>query len=436
MVAIDVTMPLHERLAVADDDEDALYGILVALMLLLPDAVRDTFPADVLRQNGYCHKAALHTLRLNDLEEMGVLRGHARMLMAVLRPGGDPPSTPTHPANTTSVPIPMPSHRYMRCRSFPDCASGGVPARRAWRAFIMAFVVVLRTTGVPFPVPDVVLSAGLAPSNAHVPVDADVAGLVWDALLSVEGGLPDDILLSIPESIMVSRDGIAAVAHIGARVMTTSDQSVAALSTWYNEPTPITKPQLISNALVEWLRVTEQLSSEGAAPSVVQQRISLQQLMSRIPEVLRSFEMLEAISDDVDVEAMIKAVRRIGNKHSSVQSQKRAIAMMVGSNSVEQENDDKNENSSAMAAPAHKRKKIGRCKFHDGGKCKYGDRCRFNHIGSAGNGHPPPTGHAPYYAPGSHPPPDRTGRRGGYCSSEFSFFGCQITERYSLPDTV
>ena len=63
-------MPLHERLADADDDEDALYGILVALMMLLPDAVRNTQPADVLRQNGYCHKAALHTLRLNDLEEM------------------------------------------------------------------------------------------------------------------------------------------------------------------------------------------------------------------------------------------------------------------------------------------------------------------------------------------------------------------------------
>ena len=37
-------MPLNERLADADDDEAALYGILVALMLLLPDAVRDTFP--------------------------------------------------------------------------------------------------------------------------------------------------------------------------------------------------------------------------------------------------------------------------------------------------------------------------------------------------------------------------------------------------------
>ena len=85
----------------------------------------------------------------------------------------------------------------MRCRSFPDSTSGGAPARRAWRAFILAFVVVLRTIGVPSPVPDVVLFAGLYPTNAHMSVDADVSGLVWDALLSVEGGLPDDILLSI-----------------------------------------------------------------------------------------------------------------------------------------------------------------------------------------------------------------------------------------------
>ena len=110
--------------------------------------------------------------------------------------------------------------------------------------------------------PDIVLGAGLHPSNAYASVDADVSGLVWDALLSVEGGLPDDVLLSIPEGIMLARDGVAAVAHIGARVMTTSDQSVAALSSWYNAPTPTTIAQAVSNALVEWLRVIEQLSAD------------------------------------------------------------------------------------------------------------------------------------------------------------------------------
>ena len=64
--------------------------------------------------------------------------------------------------------------------------------------------------------------------------------------------------------------------------------------------------------------------------------------MSKIPEVLRAFEALEAISDEVDIEAMIKATRRIGNKHTSVQSQKRAIAMMVGANSVTHDIDGEN----------------------------------------------------------------------------------------------
>ena len=113
---------------------------------------------------------------------------------------------------------------------------------------------------------------------------------------------------------MFARDGVAAVRHIGARVMTTSDQSVAALSSWYNEPTPIPKAQAVSNALVEWLRATEQLTSEGAPPSNIQRRISLTTLMSRAPEVMRAFEALEAMSDDLDIDDMIKAVRRIGNK--------------------------------------------------------------------------------------------------------------------------
>ena len=82
-------------------------------------------------------------------------------------------------------------------------------------------------------------------------------------------------------------------------------------------------------------------------------------------EVLRAFEALEAAHDDVAIELMVKAVRRIGNKHPSVASQKRAIAMIVGANSVTHGNDGENENLSAMAAPAHKRKKVGRCKFHD-----------------------------------------------------------------------
>ena len=71
---------------------------------------------------------------------------------------------------------------------------------------MLTFGVVLCTIGVPSPVPDIVLGAGLHPSNSYASVDADASGLVWGALLSVEGGLPDDVLLNIPEGIMLTRD--------------------------------------------------------------------------------------------------------------------------------------------------------------------------------------------------------------------------------------
>ena len=82
-------MPLNHSLVDADDFVDVLHGVLSALMLVLLEAVRETCPADAQQNNGYCHTTALHTLRLNDLEDMGVLRGHARMIMSALRPGGD-----------------------------------------------------------------------------------------------------------------------------------------------------------------------------------------------------------------------------------------------------------------------------------------------------------------------------------------------------------
>ena len=106
---------------------------------------------------------------------------------------------------------------------------------------MLTFVMVLRTIGLSGPIPDAVLAAGMRPSAAHTPMDAVLSGLVWDTLLSVEGGLPDDILLGFPEAIVSGRDGEAAVRHIGLRLMTASDQSIATLSTWYNSPTPVTK---------------------------------------------------------------------------------------------------------------------------------------------------------------------------------------------------
>ena len=120
----------------------------------------------------------------------------------------------------------------------------------------------------------------------------------------------------------------------------------------------------------------------------------------------RAFEALQAVSDVVSIDSTVRAVRRIGDRNTSVAAQKRAIAMMLSGH--HDDGDDggievgSRQSRRARAMVATKKPKIGRCKLHDGGHCKLGDRCRFNHMGEASNGHPPPSSHAaplPYVAP-------------------------------------
>ena len=359
--------PLDKRLRDVDDpgDESAVHGIVAALFLVLPAVVRQTAPADLLRANGYSFLAALETLTVDDLESLGVLRGHAAQMMRALRPAHsshyDQPQNAQNTTAAANVTAPAPQHR-VRCRPFPE-----VLTARSWKAFVLAFVVVLQMMGYPIPVPDAVLAAALRPSEPSIALGAESSEQIWNALLSVEGGLPDDILLGIPSDVIAAKDGEAAVRHIGRVVMTSSDQSIGVLSAWYNDPTPVTKPTAVSDALNEWIRVGEQLTAEGASPTPVQRRISLAALFGRIPDISRAFDALQAVADVMDVDDMIKQVRRIGDRNTSLASQKRAIAMMSAAASdsfgdVSGEEARRGRKARAMAASG-KRQKTGRCKF-------------------------------------------------------------------------
>ena len=141
--------PLDERLLQTErpDDEAAVYGILAATILVLPVAVREKDPALVLKENGYAYVSALLTLRVDDLELLGFDRGHAAMIMSVLRlPGPEIYTVRASPSetivtNTTmrAAPAPQSGHgNRQRCRPFP-----AVLTSRAWRAFLLTFVAVL-----------------------------------------------------------------------------------------------------------------------------------------------------------------------------------------------------------------------------------------------------------------------------------------------------
>ena len=86
----------------------------------------------------------------------------------------------------------------------------------------------------------------------------------------------------------------------------------------------------------------------------------------------------------VSIDSMVRAVRKIGDRNTLVAAQKRAIAMMSSGHHDDGEDDGIEvgycQPRRARAMVPAKKPKIGICKFHDGGRCKLGNRCRFNHI--------------------------------------------------------
>ena len=89
--------PLHARLLGTDepDSESIIYGIIGSLFLLLPQTIRDNKYENVLRKNGFCFLSSLEELSAMDLESLGMVKGHALMVLKVLRPPLPPPLTPS-----------------------------------------------------------------------------------------------------------------------------------------------------------------------------------------------------------------------------------------------------------------------------------------------------------------------------------------------------
>lgn len=190
---------LHAAFGNVDlDDEDAVFGVLCALFLSLPARVRETGPQDVLKANGMCYGAVLKVVGVHEMLDMGITLGHAIMILRIIRPHVVQQAPP--PANVTQA---APQSARVRCRKFPELQSSRLPTARAWRAFLLTFVTVLRAIGLPSPVPDEILRCGTEPTGTAVPVDPDSDQRVWDALLSIDDGVPDDLLLSLPPDIVV-----------------------------------------------------------------------------------------------------------------------------------------------------------------------------------------------------------------------------------------
>ena len=75
--------PVFSPAGADGESEDVMYGKCQAVFKKLPVGVVQLKYEDLLRAGGYCYAAALATLTVQELVDLGVLRGHAGMIMVV-----------------------------------------------------------------------------------------------------------------------------------------------------------------------------------------------------------------------------------------------------------------------------------------------------------------------------------------------------------------
>ena len=289
---------LHASLSSLAEDA-ALETVLAAVMVLfatLPQAVIDGRYEDVLRTHELLSVPALRLLQLRDLIALGVPYGHGMQLMHALAPAVDAQvaalpqvAYPVQSAQTAQRAA-RPSTRLR----FAETGRNGSIDLRSWKAFIFAFVALLRSMDLTPELVDLAYNVALHPAldlpdgyNVQDPQNA----VLFDVVLLLDGGVPPDMLLSVPPEILERRQGIELLQFFSSRILSQSDASIGVLESWFSDPTPC-KAKSLTVALVEWQRVVDQLIAHGAGPSDVAMNNSLAKLVSKIQECQRAFEAL------------------------------------------------------------------------------------------------------------------------------------------------
>ena len=126
---------------------------------------------------------ALRLLTLSDLEELGILRGEARMVLAAITATDE-----AAPAENNE--LVRPAMRQGLVRAF-ECDSSGYPVGRSWVAWVPAFLAMLGTLISRRTVQQV---SRLLSDVGGVPNDWEVGGdvdrVIWNLLVNgVIGGM-------------------------------------------------------------------------------------------------------------------------------------------------------------------------------------------------------------------------------------------------------
>ena len=363
---------------IGDLPPDAEVGVVAGMVATVFGDQHVSFQKEkydvLLMEQGFGTVSALLVLELEDLLEMGLSRGHAKIALCALFP------PEVKPLSTAVVVPDSPYSSSPRSRSGPELCeltATGAPSSKGFRAWMITFAVFIRQR-----VDDSTLKAiQLAASEplkvgvewlTSTPATAEQSRIVFDALVGCgPKGLPADLLLSFSPEILNDALGVAAIAFISRMVLIVTDEGAAVLQAWFSQPPPVTKKWMLGPALVQWLRTREQLVDCDCAPSEVSCRLSLFHLVSKIPELIPEIAALRvaAGAGGIVVSTLVDLVRAKGEAFNSEKQTQIAVANMCFAGVADAAGVDE----SAVV-----------CRYWKLGTCRWGDKCKWKHDGPAG----------------------------------------------------
>jgi hypothetical protein len=369
------------------DDEDVLRGILRGRFDGLPAKVKELKIEDQLLANGFADVQSLELLEAADMEELGILRGHAKLVLLVVRDSAaagyqELPQQPQQPQQTEQPPQQQgQKQRPAGLRAFPQPAESGWPALDEWSAYQLGF---------PLHVGPMVSEEALELLRrinadptfkvpASWPFESEDNAVIAGELINGPGGMPSLIVGLLDEEHTEANAGVQIYSHVTRQVKAASRAALASKLKWFGGPPALPdlekRRHMLSVLLQEWKTALRQLVRQKAPQADAQQCLSLDTMTAQLVEVQAGLRIVDSrhLGEDVPAAEYLAVVESAAATYSSVKQQQVAMSAMSAYSMEPGLPADQLRDTSTIT-----------CRFWSKGTCWKGKKCKFHHEGKPG----------------------------------------------------
>ena len=381
-------MVLVDALRLCDhpDDEDAVEGILMKLFKSPRVSVQAAAAgyAAQFRTWGLASVPALELVTVADMVTAGVPIGHAITLRAAMHVKQLQVVQQLQEQAATII-QPQQSARAAAVADFPGLGELGWPTQTSWRGWSPLFTAHCRSR--IDPQVHAVMRAVLKDpaTNTHEWQDSSENRTLWNEFVNAGTGMPERMLVQLPEDIVADEDGLRAIAHTVTHLESISDDAAEVVTEWLGAPPVLTegRKHLLKETLAEWRRQVSKAADMGTPLSEVQQRLSLRKMTAKLAAVEPRWSALGAMATtgtEPSVVDLLKMLDGLAAKFVSVRSTQqesaRLAAYFAGGSGGSAGGSG---GSSAGGKGKGKKKANGICWAWQRGSCNRGKGCRFRH---------------------------------------------------------